>query len=159
MLFTIDHLRSISFFCQNAHHDWVTKDYISNWFLVDAIFKLFNQNQLPKLFEFIVYIFRAKPLIQHLFLHSCKLNISLIGFFLCTSKFLPIGFRHQLIGLNGCGMGPWLVPVSPCFGENIVATRGLKTPLDPTHTTIVQTNPYPSVFHKQVKRKSLIFIR
>ena len=34
MLFTIDHLRSISFFCQNAHHDWLTKECISNWFLV-----------------------------------------------------------------------------------------------------------------------------
>ena len=34
VLFTIYHLRSISFFCQNAHHDWLTKEYISNWFLV-----------------------------------------------------------------------------------------------------------------------------
>ena len=34
VLFTIDHLRSILFFCQNAHHDWLTKEYISNWFLV-----------------------------------------------------------------------------------------------------------------------------
>ena len=34
VLFTIDHLRSISFFYQNAHHDWLTKEYISNWFLV-----------------------------------------------------------------------------------------------------------------------------
>ena len=32
--FTIEHLRSISFFCQNAHHDWLIKEYISNWFLV-----------------------------------------------------------------------------------------------------------------------------
>ena len=24
--------------------------------------------------------------------------------------------------LNGCGMGPWLVLVSPCFRENVVAT-------------------------------------
>ena len=34
VLFTIDHLRSISFFCQHAHHDWLTKEYISNLFLV-----------------------------------------------------------------------------------------------------------------------------
>ena len=34
VLFTINHLRSISFFCQNAHHNWLTKEYISNWFLV-----------------------------------------------------------------------------------------------------------------------------
>ena len=24
--------------------------------------------------------------------------------------------------LKGCGMGPWLVLVSPCFRENVVAT-------------------------------------
>ena len=36
VLLTIDHLRSISFFYQNAHHDWLTKEYISNWFLVSA---------------------------------------------------------------------------------------------------------------------------
>ena len=34
MIFTIDHLRSISFFCQNAHHVWLTIGYKSNWFLV-----------------------------------------------------------------------------------------------------------------------------
>ena len=34
VLYTIDHLRSISFFYQNAHHDWLSKEYISNWFLV-----------------------------------------------------------------------------------------------------------------------------
>ena len=34
VLFTINHLRSISFFCQKAHHDWLIKEYISNWFLV-----------------------------------------------------------------------------------------------------------------------------
>ena len=40
VLFTIDHLRSISFFCQNAHHDWLTKEYISNWFLVSFHFNV-----------------------------------------------------------------------------------------------------------------------
>ena len=34
VLFTIDHLNSISFFSQNAHQDWLTKEYITNWFLV-----------------------------------------------------------------------------------------------------------------------------
>ena len=29
-----DDFRSTSFFCQNAHHNWLTKEYISNWFLV-----------------------------------------------------------------------------------------------------------------------------
>ena len=26
-----------------------------------------------------------------------------------------------LYNIKGCGMGPWLVPVSPCFRENVVA--------------------------------------
>ena len=30
--------------------------------------------------------------------------------------------RIHISGLKGCGMGPWLVLVSPCFRENIVAT-------------------------------------
>ena len=28
----------------------------------------------------------------------------------------------KLTLLKGCGMGPWLVLISPCFGENVVAT-------------------------------------
>ena len=33
------------------------------------------------------------------------------------------GQSHLLfLILKGCGMGPWLVLVSPCFMENIVAT-------------------------------------
>ena len=36
VLFTKDHLRSISFFYKNAHHDWLTKEYISNWFVVSV---------------------------------------------------------------------------------------------------------------------------
>ena len=37
---------------------------------------------------------------------------------------LIILFHHYLllIDLKGCGMGPWLVLVSPCFRENVVAT-------------------------------------
>ena len=27
-----------------------------------------------------------------------------------------------MFSLKGCGMGPWLVLVSPCFRENVVAT-------------------------------------
>ena len=29
---------------------------------------------------------------------------------------------YRLDSLKGCGMGPWLVLVSPCFRENVVAT-------------------------------------
>ena len=35
------------------------------------------------------------------------------------SPLLPILSCHSF---KGCGMGPWLVPVSPCFRENVVAT-------------------------------------
>ena len=28
----------------------------------------------------------------------------------------------QILLLKGCGMGPWLVLVSPCFRENVIAT-------------------------------------
>ena len=28
----------------------------------------------------------------------------------------------QIHTIKGCGMGPWLVLVSPCFRENVVAT-------------------------------------
>ena len=44
VLLTIDPLRSISCFCQNTHHDWLTKEYISNWFLV----KQTNKKQTNK---------------------------------------------------------------------------------------------------------------
>ena len=30
--------------------------------------------------------------------------------------------RKHAIKIKGCGMGPWLVLVSPCFRENVVAT-------------------------------------
>ena len=28
----------------------------------------------------------------------------------------------KVVRFNGCGMGPWLVLVSPCFRENVVVT-------------------------------------
>ena len=31
-------------------------------------------------------------------------------------------FSTTQIEIKGCGMGPWLVLVSPCFRENVVAT-------------------------------------
>ena len=30
--------------------------------------------------------------------------------------------QYEMPHLKGCGMGPWLVLVSPCFRENLVAT-------------------------------------
>ena len=34
----------------------------------------------------------------------------------------PISVKDLDSRLKGCGMGPWLVLVSPCFRENKVAT-------------------------------------
>ena len=46
--------------------------------------------------------------------------------FKCTAilphKSFPQGPELRLLPLKGCGMGPWLVLVSPCFRENVVAT-------------------------------------
>ena len=41
VLFKIDHLRSISFFCQNAHHDWLTKECIIK--LVSSVWIFVNK--------------------------------------------------------------------------------------------------------------------
>ena len=35
---------------------------------------------------------------------------------------MVFSFLLHLLLLKGCGMGPWLVLVSPCFRENVVAT-------------------------------------
>ena len=46
--------------------------------------------------------------------------------FKCTAilphKSFPQGPELRLLPLKECGMGPWLVLVSPCFRENVVAT-------------------------------------
>ena len=51
-----------------------------------------------------------------------KINL----FFLKTGTFEPITaiLTNHILSkkLKGCGMGPWLVLVSPCFRQNIVAT-------------------------------------
>ena len=55
------------------------------------------------------------------------LMISFVAFFSsedtkrCCFFFSFPGNRHNH-SLKGCGMGPWLVFVSPCFRENVVAT-------------------------------------
>ena len=35
---------------------------------------------------------------------------------------MVVSFQTNFFCFKGCGMGPWLVLVSPCFRENIVAT-------------------------------------
>ena len=88
VLFTIDYFRSISFFCQNAHHDWLTKEYISNWFLVvlfqfcqmwavkllqiKLVFTLVRQHQLRPLILILAgLILRLKPFLSQLAHTNC----------------------------------------------------------------------------------------
>ena len=39
----------------------------------------------------------------------------------CSDRLANICF-NVILCIKGCGMGPWLVLVSPCFRENVVAT-------------------------------------
>ena len=41
---------------------------------------------------------------------------------MCAFCFVLFCFYQMLVDFKGCGMGPWLVLVSPCFRENVVAT-------------------------------------
>ena len=40
-----------------------------------------------------------------------------------------IHYKHGYSVLKGCGMGPWLVLVSHCFRENVVATSKIVSSL------------------------------
>ena len=52
------------------------------------------------------------------------------GFFVCLFVclfvvlfcFIFYSYTHISGSFKGCGMGPWLVLISPCFRENEVAT-------------------------------------
>ena len=35
---------------------------------------------------------------------------------------MPFCLGQAVYFFKGCGMGPWLILVSPCFRENVVAT-------------------------------------
>ena len=48
-------------------------------------------------------------------------GINLIQIYLFTTTCL-ISHLYTFLCLKGCRMGPWLVLVSPCFRENVVAT-------------------------------------
>ena len=50
---------------------------------------------------------------QHLVLDNLKCRPQVLVCFL---------YAIHLCALKGCGMGPWLVLVSPCFRVNVVAT-------------------------------------
>ena len=49
-----------------------------------------------------------------------QIFIVIFGFNFASRPTCPI--QASLVVLKGCGMGPWLVLVSPCFRENVVAT-------------------------------------
>ena len=91
VLFTIKHLRSISFFCQNAHHDSLTKEYISNWFLVLShqfvtwYLRSTSKTKLVKLFcpcmsEHMIYIKNVTNVTQTLHQNVPKTWPNKIGF-------------------------------------------------------------------------------
>ena len=52
---------------------------------------------------------------------------------------------------NGCGMGPWLVLVSPCFRENVVATCKIGSFLC-SLDNLLQKNVIVLFFGKQVSK-------
>ena len=53
-------------------------------------------------------------------------DVSVTAMVILTAEYCLTFFMVFLIGLiiqlKGCGMGPWLVLVSPCFRKNVVAT-------------------------------------
>ena len=54
--------------------------------------------------------------------------MSILSWDHCACVPVPLIYLHACVRcyskryLKGCGMGPWLVLVSPCFRENVVAT-------------------------------------
>ena len=54
-------------------------------------------------------------------------------------------------GVKGCGMGPWLVLVSPCFRENIVATCKIRYFLC-SSDNLLQKNIIVLLFGNQISK-------
>ena len=50
-----------------------------------------------------------------------QLKYVLFGRYVCENG-INYGNQNQANTVKGCGMGPWLVLVSPCFRKNVVAT-------------------------------------
>ena len=57
----------------------------------------------------------------------------------------------QMYLLKGCGMGPWLVLVSPCFRENVVATCKIGSFLC-SLDTLLQKNVIVFFFGNQISK-------
>ena len=56
-----------------------------------------------------------------------------------------------IMNIKGCGMGPWLVLVSPCFRENVVATCKIGSVLC-SLDTLLQKNVIVFFFGNQVSK-------
>ena len=67
---------------------------------------------------------------------------------MCIFSFTNI---FQICPLNGCGMGPLLVLVSPCFGENIVVTCKIGSFLC-SLDNLLQKNAIVFFFENQISR-------
>ena len=59
--------------------------------------------------------------------------------------------RGIFVDFKGCGMGPWLVLVSPCFGENVVATYKIGSFLC-SLDTLLQKNVIVLFFGNQISK-------
>ena len=64
---------------------------------------------------------------------------------------IKYGFQLQLVKLKGCWMGPWLVLVSPCFRENVVATCKIGSFLC-TLDNLLQKNVIVLFFGNQISK-------
>ena len=79
-------------------------------------------------------------------LHFRSVNPDDLPFLSCESR--KFG---GLLWIKGCGMGPWLVLVSPCFSENVVATCKIGSFLCSLNN-LLQKNIIVPLFGNQVSK-------
>ena len=77
----------------------------------------------------------------------------LIGFYLRPRTYLTPIVHCWFVDLHvkGCGMGPWVVLVSPCFRENVVATCKIGSFLC-SLDNLLQTNVIVLFFGNQISK-------
>ena len=66
-----------------------------------------------------------------------------------------VTYKNRVYQLKGCGMGPWLVLVSPCFRENVVATCRIGSVLC-SLDNLLQKNVIVLFFGNQIFKMALI---
>ena len=71
-------------------------------------------------------------------------------------KVHPLNICSYFDSIKGCGMGPWLVLVSPCFRENLVATCKIGSFLC-NFDNLLQKNVIVSFFWKSNFKMALIW--